>query len=42
MELTIKNLSKEYGSKKAVKNFNATLANGVYVFLELMGQEKPL
>lgn len=28
MELTIKNLSKEYGKKKAVRCFNATLTNG--------------
>lgn len=40
MELTIKNLSKEYGSKKAVKNFNATLTNGVYGLLGANGAGK--
>lgn len=40
MELTIKDLSKEYGSKKAVRNFNVTLTNGVYGLLGANGAGK--
>ena len=40
MELTIKDLSKEYGSKKAIKNFNVTLTNGVYGLLGANGAGK--
>ena len=40
MELTIKNLSKEYGKKKAVRCFNATLTNGVYGLLGANGAGK--
>ena len=40
MELTLKDLSKEYGSKKAVQNFNATLTNGVYGLLGANGAGK--
>lgn len=40
MELTINNLSKQYGSKKAVYNFNATLTNGVYGLLGANGAGK--
>ena len=40
MELTINNLSKEYGKKKAVRCFNATLTNGVYGLLAQMVQVK--
>lgn len=40
MELTIKELSKEYGSKKAVLNFNVTLTNGVYGLLGANGAGK--
>ena len=38
MELTINNLSKEYGKKKAVRCFNATLTNGVYGLLGAITQ----
>ena len=40
MELTIKELSKQYGSKKAVKHFNAKLTNGVYGLLGANGAGK--
>lgn len=40
MELTINNLSKEYGKKKAVRCFNATLTNGVYGLLGANGAGK--
>ncbi len=40
MELTIKDLSKKYGSKKAVLNFNVTLTNGVYGLLGANGAGK--
>lgn len=40
MELTIKNLSKEYGKKKAVNGFDATLTNGVYGLLGANGAGK--
>ena len=40
MELTIKDLTKEYGSKKAVCNFNVTLNNGVYGLLGANGAGK--
>lgn len=40
MELTINNLSKEYGNKKAVHCFNATLTNGVYGLLGANGAGK--
>ena len=40
MELKIKNLSKEYGSKKAVHDFSATLTNGVYGLLGANGAGK--
>lgn len=40
MELTIKNLSKEYGSKKAVNGFNAVLTDGVYGLLGANGAGK--
>ena len=40
MELTIKDLTKEYGSKKAVCNFNITLTNGVYGLLGANGAGK--
>lgn len=40
MELTINNLSKQYGSKKAVNNFNAILTNGVYGLLGANGAGK--
>ena len=40
MELTIKNLSREYGSKKAVNCFNAILTDGVYGLLGANGAGK--
>ena len=40
MELTIKDLSKEYGRKKAVNHFNAKLTNGVYGLLGANGAGK--
>lgn len=40
MELTINNLSKEYGKKKAVDCFNVTLTNGVYGLLGANGAGK--
>lgn len=40
MELTINDLSKEYGNKKAVKHFNARLTNGVYGLLGANGAGK--
>lgn len=40
MELTINELSKEYGSKKAVRDFSATLTNGVYGLLGANGAGK--
>ena len=40
MELTINNLSKEYGEKKAVHCFNVTLSNGVYGLLGANGAGK--
>ncbi len=40
MELTIKNLSKAYGEKKAVRCLNATLTNGVYGLLGANGAGK--
>lgn len=40
MELTIKDVSKEYGNKKAVCHFNATLTNGVYGLLGANGAGK--
>ena len=40
MELTINDLSKEYGSKKAVNHFNAKLTNGVYGLLGANGAGK--
>ena len=40
MELTINNLSKEYGKKKAVQCFNAVLTNGVYGLLGANGAGK--
>lgn len=40
MELTINNLSKEYGKKKAVRCFNVTLTNGVYGLLGANGAGK--
>lgn len=40
MELTISNLSKEYGKKKAVHDFNVTLTNGVYGLLGANGAGK--
>jgi len=40
MELTIKDLTKEYGSKKAVCNFNVTLTDGVYGLLGANGAGK--
>lgn len=40
MELTINNLSKEYGKKKAVHCFNAILTNGVYGLLGANGAGK--
>ncbi len=40
MELTINNLSKEYGEKKAVRCFNVTLTNGVYGLLGANGAGK--
>lgn len=40
MELTINNLSKEYGKKKAVHCLNATLTNGVYGLLGANGAGK--
>lgn len=40
MELTIKNLTKQYGNKSAVHNFNAVLTNGVYGLLGANGAGK--
>ena len=40
MELTIKDVSKEYRNKKAVYHFNATLTNGVYGLLGANGAGK--
>ncbi len=40
MELTINNLSKEYGKKKAVRCFSVTLTNGVYGLLGANGAGK--
>lgn len=40
MELTIKDISKEYRNKKAVCHFNATLTNGVYGLLGANGAGK--
>lgn len=40
MELTIKELSKQYGSKKAVNHFSAKLTNGVYGLLGANGAGK--
>lgn len=40
MELTIRNLSKEYGKKKAVRCFNAVLTDGVYGLLGANGAGK--
>ena len=40
MELTIKELSKQYGNKKAVNHFNAKLTNGVYGLLGANGAGK--
>lgn len=40
MELTINNLSKEYGKKKAVHCFHATLTDGVYGLLGANGAGK--
>jgi len=40
MELTIKDLSKEYGNKKAVHGFNAVLTDGVYGLLGANGAGK--
>lgn len=40
MELTIKNLSKQYGNRNAVRNFNAVLTNGVYGLLGANGAGK--
>ena len=37
MELTINDLSKEYGRKKAVNHFSAKLTNGVYGLLGANG-----
>ena len=40
MELTINDLSKEYGRKKAVNHFSAKLTNGVYGLLGANGAGK--
>ena len=40
MELTIRNLSKDFGKKKAVRCFNVTLTNGVYGLLGANGAGK--
>lgn len=40
MELTINNLSKEYGKREAVRRFNVTLTNGVYGLLGANGAGK--
>lgn len=40
MELTIRNLSKTYGKKTAVRGFSATLTNGVYGLLGANGAGK--
>ena len=40
MELTIKNLTKEYGNKKAVNCFNAVMTDGVYGLLGANGAGK--
>ena len=41
MELTINDLSKEYGRKKAVNHFSVKLTNGVYGLLGANGAGKP-
>ena len=40
MELTINDLSKEYGRKKAVNHFSAKLTNGVYGLIGANGAGK--
>ena len=40
MELTINDLSKEYGRKKAVNHFSVKLTNGVYGLLGANGAGK--
>ena len=40
MELTIRNLSKAYGNKKAVNDFTATLSDGIYGLLGANGAGK--
>ena len=40
MELTINDLSKEYGRKKALNHFSAKLTNGVYGLLGANGAGK--
>lgn len=40
MELTINNLTKEYGKRQAVRHFSATLTNGVYGLLGANGAGK--
>lgn len=42
MELTINDLSKEYGRKKAVNHFSVKLTNGVYVYSGQMVRARQL